>query len=115
MAANRKICYNLHMQRTIRTLSAVACAVASTYVRAALVAADVAAETWRVTELAFEAGVDYDATGADAVTFDAVFTHESGEKVSRPGFWDGGKTFRVRFAPFAGFTNPRLYISRSPA
>ena len=56
-------------------------------------------ETWRTTELAFEAGADYDATGADAVTFDAVFTHESGEKVSRPGFWDGGKTFRVRFAP----------------
>ena len=56
-------------------------------------------ETWRATELAFEAGADYDATGADAVTFDAVFTHESGEKVSRPGFWDGGKTFRVRFAP----------------
>ena len=58
-------------------------------------------ETWRATELAFEAGTDYNATGADAVTFDAVFTHESGEKVSRPGFWDGGKTFRVRFAPIS--------------
>ena len=56
-------------------------------------------ETWRAAELAFEAGADYNATGADAVTFDAVFTHASGEKVSRPGFWDGGKTFRVRFAP----------------
>ena len=30
---------------------------------------------------------------------DAVFTHASGKKVSRPGFWDGGRTFRVRFAP----------------
>ena len=76
--------------------AAVACAVASTYGMAARVAA---AETWRATELAFEAGADYDVPGADAVTFDAVFTHESGEKVSRPGFWDGGKTFRVRFAP----------------
>ena len=57
------------------------------------------AETWRAAELAFEAGADYDKTGADAVAFDAVFTHDSGEKVSRPGFWDGGKTFRVRFAP----------------
>ena len=56
-------------------------------------------ETWRATELAFEAGTNYDKTGADAVVFDAVFTHASGEKVSRPGFWDGGKTFRVRFAP----------------
>ena len=58
-----------------------------------------AVETWRATELAFEAGADYDATGADAVTFDAVFTHDSGEAIARPGFWDGGKTFRVRFAP----------------
>ena len=66
-------------------------------VACAAVGADV--ETWRATELAFEAGTDYDVTGADAVTFDAVFTHESGEKVSRPGFWNGGKTFRVRFAP----------------
>ena len=66
-------------------------------VACAAVGADV--ETWRATELAFKAGTDYDVTGADAVTFDAVFTHESGEKVSRPGFWDGGKTFRVRFAP----------------
>ena len=56
-------------------------------------------ETWRATELAFEAGTDYDKTGADAVTFDAVFTHDSGEEIARPGFWDGGKTFRVRFAP----------------
>ena len=66
-------------------------------VAAAAFGADV--ETWRATELAFEAGADYDKTGADAVAFDAVFTHASGEKVSRPGFWDGGKTFRVRFAP----------------
>jgi len=57
------------------------------------------AETWRVTEFSFEAGADYDKTGADAVAFDALFTHESGEKISRPGFWDGGRTFRVRFAP----------------
>ena len=36
------------------------------------------AETWRAAELAFEAGADYDKTGADAVAFDAVFTHDSG-------------------------------------
>ena len=78
------------MKRVLFILAAAACS-------AVAFGADV--ETWRATELAFEAGADYDKTGADAVAFDAVFTHESGEKVSRPGFWDGGKTFRVRFAP----------------
>ena len=87
------------MKRVLFILAAAACS-------AVAFGADV--ETWRATELAFEAGTDYDKTGADAVTFDAVFTHASGEKVLRPGFWDGGKTFRVRFAPFAAFTNPRL-------
>ena len=67
---------------------------------------DSAVETWRAFELSFEAGTDYDKTGADAVVFDAVFTHESGEKISRPGFWDGGKTFRVRFAP----TKPGIWF-----
>ena len=77
-------------------LAAAACAAITTYGSTAHVAPS---ETWRATELVFEAGTDYDATGADAVTFDAVFTHDSGEAIARPGFWDGGKTFRVRFAP----------------
>jgi hypothetical protein len=30
------------------------------------------------------------------------FVHDSGETVTRPAFWDGGRTWRVRFAsPFA--------------
>ena len=62
--------------------------VAAIALAAAAFGADV--ETWRSTELAFEAAADYDKTGADAVAFEAVFTHASGEKVSRPGFWDGG-------------------------
>ena len=77
------------MKKVILTLAVAACV-------ATVCGAD--AETWRATELAFEAGADYNATGADAVTFDAVFTHDSGEAITRPGFWDGGKTFRVRFA-----------------
>ncbi len=67
---------------------------------------DPPAETWRASELSFEAGADYDRTGADDVVFDVLFTHESGEKISRPGFWDGGKTFRVRFAP----TKPGIWF-----
>ena len=26
------------------------------------------------------------------------FVHESGETITRPAFWDGGRTWRVRFA-----------------
>ena len=46
------MCYNTRMKRTILTLSAVACAVASTHGNAARVAA---VETWRATELAYAA------------------------------------------------------------
>ena len=57
-------------------------------------------ETWRVYEQTFAAARDYSAGGGDAVALDVTFTREgSAEKFVRPGFWDGGKTFRVRFAP----------------
>lgn len=59
----------------------------------------VSGETWLPVDMVFEASQDYDQSGADTVTFDAVFKHKSGEEISRPGFWDGGKTFRLRFAP----------------
>ncbi|MBP1540450.1 MAG: DUF4038 domain-containing protein [Prevotella sp.] len=57
-------------------------------------------EKWIATELAFESATDYSATGADNVEMDVVFTHEGNQRVMTiPAFWDGGKTFRVRFAP----------------
>jgi len=31
--------------------------------------------------------------------FDVAFTHGSGTTLNMPGFWDGGNTWRVRFAP----------------
>lgn len=61
-----------------------------------------AIETWRVHELAFEAGKDYAAGGGDAVRLDVAFSNRTtGAVLTRPAFWDGGKTFRVRFAPTA--------------
>ena len=30
---------------------------------------------------------------------DAVFVHESGRKISVPGFWNGGNEWKVRFSP----------------
>ena len=57
-------------------------------------------ETWRAHELVLTASQDYAAGGGDAVKLDVTFSHpKSGEMVVRAGFWDGGKTFRVRFAP----------------
>jgi len=67
---------------------------------AGIYAAAHAAETWRMTELSFESGRDYGAGGGDDVRLYCVFSNRTdGAVVRRPGFWDGGRTFRVRFAP----------------
>jgi len=34
-----------------------------------------------------------------SVSFDAVFLHSSGIKMTVPGYWDGGNSFIIRFAP----------------
>ena len=57
-------------------------------------------ETWRVAEWAFEASRDYGSGGGDDVKLDVAFTEQAtGRTLVRPGFWDGDRTFRVRFAP----------------
>ena len=62
-------------------------------------------ETWRMAEFSFSAEKDYDVGGGDAVRFDVVFSNRTdGTTIFRPGFWDGGRTFRVRFAPTSGGT-----------
>ena len=68
----------------------------------ATVRAETTVETWRLAELAFESETDYSSGGGDAVRLDVAFTNvETGASLVRPAFWDGGKTFRVRFAPTA--------------
>lgn len=63
-------------------------------------AAGSAVETWRVHEFALTSGKDYSVGGGDAVRLDVEFSNaKTGEKLVRPAFWDGGTTFRVRFAP----------------
>ena len=55
---------------------------------------------WRVAEWTFQADRDYTSGGGDAVRLDMTFVHEtSGRKIVRPGFWDGERSFKVRFAP----------------
>lgn len=59
-------------------------------------------ETWRMMELSFSSDTDYSSVGADDVRMDVEFVHKkTGQTIIRPAFWDGGKTFLVRFAPTA--------------
>ena len=55
------------------------------------------APQWSEVELEFIAEQDYANPYTD-VEASVEFTHESGETIRRPMFWDGGSTFRVRFA-----------------
>lgn len=57
-------------------------------------------ECWCVSEWTFSSARDYSAGGGDALVFDMSFTcPQTGETLVRPAFWDGDRTFRVRFAP----------------
>src|SRR5919112_816844 len=51
---------------------------------------------WREVEIALTGpSVDNPYLDLDIVV---DFVHESGETLTRPAFWDGGRTWRVRFA-----------------
>ncbi|TDD64954.1 DUF4038 domain-containing protein [Jiangella aurantiaca] len=53
-------------------------------------------ERYRPIELSFEGGV---VVPADSTPLSVRFAHESAGERLVPGFWDGGRTYRVRFAP----------------
>lgn len=55
-------------------------------------------EVWKQVELTFKSSKCYDNPFLD-VDLIAVFTNNSGDTISRPAFWDGGNTWKVRFAP----------------
>jgi len=54
--------------------------------------------TWHPIEFAFEADDPPDSPYGEAL-LDVRFEHGSGATETVPGFWDGGDSFRVRFAP----------------
>ncbi len=58
------------------------------------------AEMWRVAEIGMSSAVAYSNPFLD-VEVTATFTGPGGEVVVRPGFWDGGNEWKVRFAPTA--------------
>ncbi len=60
------------------------------------------ATVWQVTELSFETNKEYSAASGEQgkLEFYGEFTHkDTGKTLTIPGFWDGGQTFKLRFAP----------------
>ncbi|MDT0322750.1 apiosidase-like domain-containing protein [Streptomyces millisiae] len=57
---------------------------------------------WQRAEFTLTAERDHPAPYAGVAVW-AEFTHDSGATLRRPAFWDGGRTWRIRFAsPLAG-------------
>lgn len=82
----------------ILTLLAPAVAGAATAPVSPAAAAPRVVENWTVTELSFTSTRPYANPFLD-VEVTATFIGPHGEVITRPGFWDGGSTWRVRFAP----------------
>ena len=64
-------------------------------------------------ELTFHAGEDLP-DPFNQVTFDVTFTNPSGQSLRVPGFWDGGRTWKVRYAsPIPGIHQYQTECSRT--
>ncbi|MEI7954043.1 MAG: DUF5060 domain-containing protein [Verrucomicrobiota bacterium] len=59
---------------------------------------DVLTETWRAAEITFESAKTYP-DRLNAAELNVLFTSPSGKQYAGPGFWDGGRTWKGRFAP----------------
>jgi hypothetical protein len=55
-------------------------------------------QQWRAVEIVLTSSVTYDSPFQD-VDVTATFTGPDHRVISRPAFWDGGRTWKVRFAP----------------
>jgi len=60
--------------------------------------ADYIAEQWRMVEISLASSVSYTDPFL-GVDVSATFTGPGGEVLTRPAFWDGGTTWKIRFAP----------------
>ena len=63
-----------------------------------IIAADFTVEQWRVMEIPLTSSTTY-ADPFNDVDVTAIFTGPDGSSITRPSFWDGGTTWRIRFAP----------------
>jgi len=60
--------------------------------------ADYIVERWRMQELSFTSTADYANPFGD-IELDVIFTGPDNVTMVMPAFWDGGDTWKVRFAP----------------
>src|SRR5258708_9490536 len=60
-------------------------------------AADYKVHQWRAVEIALTSSVNY-ANPFHDVDVTATFRRQGGKTITRPAFWDGGLTWKVRFA-----------------
>ena len=60
---------------------------------------DYTTQTWVALEIVFESSVTYQKAPIYDVNLDVIFTAPDGTTIAMPGFWDGGTTWKVRFAP----------------
>lgn len=79
------------------SLSAIAFAGDAANVEAAQSVPPIPAQTWRMTEITLSSDRDY-AKPLEAVMVTATFTSTGGVTIVRPVFWDGDRSWRVRFA-----------------
>ena len=61
-------------------------------------ATDYKVQRWQVVEIVLSSAVTY-AHPFEDVDVTATFTKAGGHTITRPAFWDGGRTWKVRFAP----------------
>jgi len=77
-------------------------------------AADYTVERWRVVEITLNGTASY-ANPFQDVDVTATFTGPGGTTITRPAFWDGGSTWKIRFAPTAVGTWSMTTVSTNPA
>lgn len=53
---------------------------------------------WTTYEISLDAAITYNNPYTE-VEVTAIFTNETGDQYTRPAFWDGGKNWKIRFAP----------------
>jgi len=83
------------MKKTIAALAALSLLTGAFAITAA---ANDTVQRWRMHEIAFTAQGTY-ADPFGEIELDVTFTGPGGVVLAMPGFWDGGSTWRVRFAP----------------
>lgn len=55
-------------------------------------------QIWQEVELTLTTSRSYEKPYLEVELW-ADFTHENGTVLRRPGFWDGGNTWKIRFVP----------------